>query len=1016
MNEEHSPRPHLIVRASAGSGKTYQLLRRLIGLLVDGEKPESILAATFSRKAAGEFRSKLLSAVADAVSLPENAQNLANQIGHPAWSAPDFQQLLFSLVRNPDSLRLCTIDAFFLELIGLFRLELGLGTEVHLASETADDFETRDLLRTIFTSANEEIRQAVFHLIEEDRGADSIRSFQETLERWIANAQSLYRSAPDASLWGALPHSVQLPEVSLEEWQSRLRKFERSLLSQEIPAEAAETVASMLEIFKTWDLSPTLPKEVQKWMTAAAEDRAKLRQGEKGFIVNRKKVTLTGESGRALIELGAIYHAMNLKIAVRNTRGAFAFLRMYEKEYQMRRLRKGAIRFADLPLLLSAIGEFANTVLAYRLDASLHHWLLDEFQDTSRSQWQVIEPLIEELFYDTETARSFFCVGDPKQAIYGWRQGDSRLFGQILQKFGRFQPRPLEERTLARTYRCAPAIINFANRLFGSGEAFPTDLDPAVVSRWMDTWIPHESANEKIPGRVEVTVAASDDARDEAVVEFLLEKRPWENHHSTAILCRKNKEANRFETLLRSRGIPTIRDGARSVKNDFQVGRLLHAIFQVLAHPGDSAALAFLHYGSTAGALRAFCGSEISPESLRSQWEKKSVDDFLLHLQNSLQKEGLLDRSELHCLRVVHSLFRNLDARNGASLRGILRTLQQARIEDTGDRANVQILTIHRSKGLEFDFVLLPDLDAKTTPGNTREFWVNDDHGQISGILESVRKDVRAAFPPLEQWGNSVEQERKFEALCVHYVAITRAALSLHLFLGEKKGKAKTGIHRWIEQAFSVEALPGMPIQLGEPIQPMPAEKIYPQPPWDPPPPELQHSRKRLNRKQSPSQGKENSRISPFLQQRSHGLQLGRRIHEALAQHEWPARDLNLAEHHPEIAKILTPVLQHPKIQPLLSPQSTPTKVWREKAFEAAIDNTWFSGIFDRIHLPKGWEQKKSRPRIIDFKTDTTPKNKESHKEQIHLYRKALARILGIEEEQIDCCLVFLRTTEVAEL
>ncbi|MGE9291565.1 MAG: UvrD-helicase domain-containing protein, partial [Puniceicoccales bacterium] len=725
MSAPSAPRPHLLVRASAGSGKTYLLVRRLIGILADAESPDSLLAATFSRKAAGEFRSKLLSALADAVTDTAAARTLAQEIGHDDWSRDDFLNLLSSLVRDPDLLRLSTIDAFFLELVGLFRLELGLGTDVRMAPENADDYLTRDLLRTIFANSGEEVRQAIFHLIEEDRSSESVRSFQRVLEDWIAKAQSLLREAPLAEAWGALPDEVVLPPVSQEEWNQRLARFESALLSQKIPPESRAEIDSLLEALRGWDLSPTLPKEVEKWIKSGAVDREKLLAGKKYFRVNRKNVVLDGDTGAALSALSEIFHANVIHLAVRNTRGAYQFLRLYEEEYRKRRLQNGSIRFADLPHLLSTLETIEGSVLAYRLDTRLKHWLLDEFQDTSRSQWRVIHPLIDELFYDSENPRSFFCVGDQKQAIYGWRQGDSRLFDEIYERYRHFEPRPLEARSLAKTYRCAPAIVEFTNGLFGSPEAFPDAADPAVVDRWIQAWTPHESARTDVPGRVEVTVSLNATKRDQAVLHFLLENRPWEHGHTVALLCRKNSEANRFEALMRARGIPTVRDGALSLCNDFITGRLLKAVFQVLLHPGDTAALGFLQSNSAHVALKAFCGGEISPQALRKRWETTTTCSFLTAFEKSLESTGQIDDAERRCLRTVHALVQDVETSTEPALREIVRTLEHARLEDTGAEGSVQILTIHRSKGLEFDYVLLPDLDASSGGANFKEFWTH---------------------------------------------------------------------------------------------------------------------------------------------------------------------------------------------------------------------------------------------------------------------------------------------------
>ena len=820
----NGPREHLLVRASAGSGKTYRLVRRLIGLLADGERPDTILAATFSRKAAGEFRIKLLDALAAAAEDRETAAGLAGEIGRTDRGKADFRDLLGKLARDPDALRLSTIDAFFLELAGLFRLEFGLGSRVRLTAETAENRETRELLRRVFASSGPEIRQALFHQIEEIRGEESVRGLQAMFESWIETALSLYRSAPQPEVWGRLPEGVEPPEASPETWSAAVERLREALAARTVPPENQTWIEEVLESLRSWDFSPNPPPGTANWLSAGARDAEKLLAGKKYFQPRGgKRFTLDGEAGAALVELSKLFHGHVLRMAVRHAKGARLFLERFEREYEDRKLREGNLRFADLPFLLARLSTVEDAALAYRLDASLRHWLLDEFQDTSRPQWRVLEPFVEELFYDAEGGRTFFCVGDPKQAIYGWREGDSRLFEEIRERFGTFEPRPLRVDTLAVSYRCAPAIVAFVNRLFGRSEAFPTNLDPVVVGRWMEGWEDHRAACDDPPGRVEATAFPDDEAREEAIVSFFRDREPSKTGETAAILCRKNDSANRFEALLRAAGIPTVRDGALRLSEDFTVGRVLRGIFRVLAHPGDSLALGFLRDAETAPALECFCGGTVTPARLRSLWEEKGLSGFLAALGKALSDRGWIDGTERRCLRAAHSLLAGVLSSPDPGPTALEKALREARIEDAGSAESVQVLTIHRSKGLEFDVVVLPDLDDKGGGGGGRGFWQIRENGEIVSVLESVNQDVQAAFPRLARWAEDIGSDRALETLCVHYVAFTRARKELHLFLGNRRNRRRTGIHAWIEQAFDPGKTEGLLVEIGESRPPAPA-------------------------------------------------------------------------------------------------------------------------------------------------------------------------------------------------
>lgn len=1011
-----APPDHLLIRAAAGSGKTYRLVRRLISLLADGVPPDSVLAATFSRKAAGEFRTKLLRALAAAVDDVAEAKKLAGEIGHEDWDGADFRELLAGIVRDPESLRLSTIDAFFLELVGLFRLEFGLGANLSLAAETADEFELKELLRRIFSEAGDEVRQALFHLIEEDRGEDSRRGFQLVVETWIENALALYRAAPAASIWGKLPEGVPSEAVSSEEWRAAVQNFATHLRKQSLPTGWEEAITDLIEALKVWDLSPEAPGTTGNWIKAGVENKEKLLAGKKYFQPRgAKRLTLSEDAGRALVDLSQIFYRQVVFLAVQNTKSAHAFLRMYQGEYERRRLRRGRIRFADLPFVLRTLGTVEGSLLAYRIDANLKHWLLDEFQDTSRGQWRVIEPFVEELFYDAEDIRSFFCVGDPKQAIYGWREGDSRLFEEIRQHYEHFEPRPLKAESQSVTFRCASAIVMFVNRLFGRAEAFPDDMHPEVVRRWCDGWEDHTANRNDVPGKVSIRVAEEKDARIDDLVRFLKDREPWEHGQKVAVLCRRNSEANKIVGRLREEEIPTVRDGALQVAADFTVGRILHGIFRLLLYPGDGLALGFLRDSQTAPALEAFLGGAVSADRIRRKWERETPEAFLAGLGRSLAEGGWMDESEQRCMRFINTIVSGICASPGWSLSRLDRAVAEARLEDAGAERSIQVLTIHRSKGLEFDIVLLPDLDAAGGGGGSRKFWTRSGPQGIEAILEGVRSDAQKAFPPLEAWAGEDKRDAALEDLCVHYVAFTRAVDELHLFLGPRRGTSKTGIHYWIQNALEIEEeVPGIVFEEGVETVPEIKAASCEKSAEEAPPISEGQSEAPVARLFAAETGEMREELGSALfgSHRAESLEFGRRVHRKLATMEWPG-DADLSGMDGKLGQILKEAMASEEIRKLLSKPAGGAEVWRERAFDAVVDGAWVSGVFDRVHLPA-----KSSPVIIDFKTNSAFSGEvpEAHRYQMEMYRKALALILGRAPGKIEAKLVYLRAGAVVEV
>ena len=114
-----------------------------------------------------------------------------------------------------------------------------------------------------------------------------------------------------------------------------------------------------------------------------------------------------------------------------------------------------------------AVAGNGRLYIDYRLDSEIDHWLLDEFQDTSVGQWSVLRNLVDEAVQDPTGERTFFCVGDVKQAIFTWREGDPRLFQDILDQYNAAEPGTISEGKLVDSWRSGPALIEMVNAVFG---------------------------------------------------------------------------------------------------------------------------------------------------------------------------------------------------------------------------------------------------------------------------------------------------------------------------------------------------------------------------------------------------------------------------------------------------------------------------------------------------------------------------------------------------------------------
>ena len=288
------------------------------------------------------------------------------------------------------------------------------------------------------------------------------------------------------------------------------------------------------------------------------------------------------------------------------------FLMQKFEDFYARLIRStGLVTFSDITdsLARKSADVDWNASAGYRIDQTFEHWLLDEFQDTSRPQWKILKTFIDEVVMDPGHGRSFFYVGDTKQAIYSWRGGDPDLFFEI---FDAYTPAIEDARALTESWRSCQAILDFVNKVFG-------DLDPvqsileipvATAEKWASAWSNHTASpkTRDIKGYAEwVSVPKNDgedeeegDAQDRKVLEILLATRAWERGLSCAVLKRDNNGVSSLAALLQSKGIPVAVEGRTNPCVDNPLGAALMAALRVVASPEDKLSLACPLYPSDA--------------------------------------------------------------------------------------------------------------------------------------------------------------------------------------------------------------------------------------------------------------------------------------------------------------------------------------------------------------------------------------------------------------------------------
>jgi ATP-dependent helicase/nuclease subunit A len=804
--------PHTLIRASAGTGKTFQLSNRYLGLAAAGAATDEILATTFTRKAAGEIFERVLTRLAEAADEREKAHELAKFIGDRGFNSSQAQHVLEELVHQLHRLRISTLDAFFAQLARSFDLELGLSPGWVIVEESTDARLRRDAVQAVLAAGDPRDALTLLHLLTK---GEATRSVTEQLQSLVSDLYALYQHTTVAA-WEAIERPPRLTDEKL--------------------AAALDALAQC-----------ELPKH-KKIAEAREKDLAAARAGDwTTFIENglayRVLCSETSYYGKLIDGVAEVYwallrHAKGVlvgQLADRN-QAARQFLEKFDAQYTRLKLARRALRFDDITLALGKSALLERTrQLAFRLDTHISHLLFDEFQDTSLEQWKVLRPLVESVMGEAKAegrrqkaetyeggsylkdnqpspgARgsyapstqpggkgSFFCVGDAKQAIYGWRGGVAELFDSLSNDWP-----SLDQPVLARSRRSAPPIIDTVNRVFEHLDTNPVLADVrTAATEWRGTFEPHTTAQQHLAGYARMVTAPAGETTDEQKAHTLrfaaqqivrlVREAPGK---SVGVLVRNNDAIATLIQSLGRGGVSASEEGGNPLTDSPPVLIVL-SLLALADHPGDTVARFHVAHSALGRAVglddfKNDRQAERVSHEVRERLLTRGYGKTLYGWARALAEEcGPRDASRL--LQLVELAYR-FEPDAGLRTHDFIDFVENQHVEAPSP-ADVRVMTIHKSKGLQFDIVVLPQLDVGLCGQAPPVLVGRPEPVAAADVIcrypnEALRRllpeKVREAF---ERYSN---QELR-ESLCVLYVALTRAIHALHMIVaptrsGEKK-------------------------------------------------------------------------------------------------------------------------------------------------------------------------------------------------------------------------------------
>jgi exodeoxyribonuclease V beta subunit len=697
-------KPYLAYSASAGSGKTFALSVRYVSLLFLNQEPSTILAATFTNKAASEMKQRVLNLLINLADKRSELSVISEQTGLSVDEILAKQpEVLANFLSSTNFI--VTLDSFFTSILRSASLYIGIEPDF-VTKEIDEKIKEQNFLGEI------EANSLLSELVKLAMNIEDKR-FLKMFELM----QNFYKIDP------ILP-DIEYELQNITQLEIKIDKKRDSLHKLVIESGASKTAIKNFE--------PIEPKNLFKKSVFEKESLLEHRNYKK-YVQKNPRIEEEFLELKGMLKEWA---RVKEQVVLHNLFQIFSY---YKNANISTAKQLGVLSFDDLTYFTyRLLHESINKEFLYfKIDSRFHHILLDEFQDTSTLQFLLLKPLIDELFSGVGQSefKSFFYVGDTKQSLYRFRGGVEELFDSVAEHYG------IEIAQMDTNYRSSKSVVEQVNRWF----------EPNILGFPKAKYLDRASK-----GFVEVR--ESEELVDEAMValEFLLERGV--DLSDIAFLVSTNRDGATIQEACYSRGYATRLKTSSSLKHIPKVASIV-AMIEYL----------FMGLELDSKAMLERVGKSLDEIDL--SWFHPFMEPMVV-VHRLISNFGYFE-NDLNLLKLLEF------ASEFSSIPKFIEEFRLSSIEvASSSKEGAMIMTIHGSKGLEFEHVILLDRLKGDAPERSLLLYDYDESLHIKEVYYKMSK--RENFDEL--YKTMLEKQKKLSAkdkMNVLYVALTRAVESM---------------------------------------------------------------------------------------------------------------------------------------------------------------------------------------------------------------------------------------------